>query len=240
MEPAVNFQKMEAVILCGGRGTRLGDRTRDLPKPMMPVAGEPFLKILIDFLHPFSFRRVILCTGYKDASIRQYFENYRGMPVVFSHESGPLGTGGALKQCESLVESSPFLVMNGDSFCRIDLPAFLDFHRQRNSAVSVAGVDPGPRRDGGLLLTGKDGSILAFGEKEASLDGVLNAGVYFFERRMLDALPENRFYSLEKDFFPGLCAKEKFYAWHSPEKLYDIGTPERLDEFRKLQASLSL
>ena len=225
---------IDAVILCGGRGTRLGNLTEDLPKPMLPVAGVPFLKILIDFLAAFSFRRIILCTGYKDHSIKRFFENYRGLPVYFSNETGPLGTGGALKRCEPLVESNPFLVMNGDSLCRIDIPVFLEFHRRKKASVSVAVVDPGPRRDGGVILAGKDGRILAFGEKEASMNGVLNAGIYFFDRRIFEALPQNQFYSLEKDFFPKLCAKESFYAWRSPEKLYDIGTPERLDEFRKI------
>ena len=123
---------VDVVILCGGKGTRLSEVVRDRPKPMSEINGRSFLDILIGYVSGFGFKRFILSVGYKADYIKDYYKNNRfSFEILFSRENEPLGTAGGVKQAENLVQSNPFLVMNGDSFCPVDLLQFLDFHSKR-------------------------------------------------------------------------------------------------------------
>ena len=134
-----------AVILCGGQGTRLRPVIGDLPKCLAPVAGKPFLCYILDQLHATRIEKVALCTGYKGKEVEDFFgPNYAGLPLVYSHETEPLGTGGALRHALPLLDSDPVLVLNGDTFCKFNLeyadkllnaPPFLTFSMNRSGVI---------------------------------------------------------------------------------------------------------
>jgi D-glycero-alpha-D-manno-heptose 1-phosphate guanylyltransferase len=119
--------EIDAVILAGGKGTRLKSVVSDRPKPMAEVAGRPFLEWQLLYLRSLGIKRVILCTGYKGESVENHFDTRveMGMEIMYSREDSPLGTGGAIRKALTLVRTDPFLVLNGDSFCPFDLKVLL-------------------------------------------------------------------------------------------------------------------
>ncbi|HNV85630.1 MAG TPA: sugar phosphate nucleotidyltransferase [Candidatus Omnitrophota bacterium] len=228
MEP----QDVDLIILCGGIGKRLKPVTDKIPKPMVTIGQSPFLEILINSIAPYGFEKFILATGYKGEIIEQYFQKRKGLSLHFSREKTALGTAGAVKNCEPFLKNPFFLVLNGDSFCPVDYHSLLEFHEQNKVlATAVVTPDDRSRTDAGSIKIGLDRQILSFCEKEPG--NYLNAGIYVFTRRILEQIPSGRSFSFEKDLFPSLSPDE-FYAYVNPEKLYDIGTPERLKEFQKI------
>ena len=118
-----------AVVLAGGLGTRLRAAVRDRPKGLAQIGGRPFLAYLLDQLDSAGVRKTVLCTGYLGEEVKETFGGeYRGLQLAYSQERSPLGTGGALRLAVPLLASDPVLVLNGDSYCEADLPAFRDWH----------------------------------------------------------------------------------------------------------------
>lgn len=229
-------QDTDVIILCGGRGTRLGTLTDQIPKPLVEIHGKNFLEILIASTARYGFNRFILASGYKGELIRKSFEMRRDHEYVFSQEPEALGTAGGIKFCAPHIKSGDFLVLNGDSLCSAHLTELIAFHTEKKGLASVAVARPErTRTDGGYLAIGAGGKILSFEEKKFAQGRVINAGIYVLNRAILDKIPEGRASSLEKEIFPSLKAGEIF-AFMTAERLYDIGTPERLEEFRKIRA----
>lgn len=218
---------MDVVILCGGKGTRLQSVVSDRPKPMAAVNDKPFLELLMDHAAGFGFRRFVLCAGYMGEMIRDYFAGRR-LPyeVVVAIETEPLDTAGAVKNAEGLIKGGRFMVMNGDSICRADLKAFADFHEEKKPLASLAAARKEDASAFGTVETGEDGKLLAFREKAAAASGLVNAGIYIFEREALALVPAEAKYSLERDLFPALAAKRGVNVFEVPGGLIDIGTPE--------------
>ena len=225
-----DLSSFDAVILCGGLGTRLRSEMGQTPKVMAPVDGQPFLELLIHQLKSQGFERIILCTGYKSDFIERHFKgNSLGVTMEFSRETEPLGTGGALKNARAFIQSDPFFVLNGDSICVLNFKNLCEFHKKKKSLVSVGiGKVKNPGDFGSIVLDATD-RILAFQEKIPS-DGLsiayVNAGVYCFSRDIFKKMPEAHRFSLEKDFFPTLT-KDAFFGFVVEESFWDIGTPER-------------
>jgi NDP-sugar pyrophosphorylase family protein len=233
--------QIDAVILCGGLGSRLAGVVGDCPKPMAQIGRRPLLDILIDYFSSFGFRRFVLCTGHRSQVIREHYS--RGsdsLEFVISDESSALGTAGALKNAEACVRSDPFLVTNGDSFCPADLAEFYDFHSAKRAVMSMAVVESPSRNDAGLVAIDDCQRIVGFEERGSHHHGsYVNAGVYLFRREILSLIPSNTKYSLEYDLFPKLVNSASF-AYICREPLIDIGTPERYawakDFFRRYGA----
>lgn len=217
----------EALILCGGRGTRLQAVVSDRPKPLAEVAGRPFLELLMDYVSGFGVRRFVLCAGYMGEMIRDHFAGRR-LPyeVAVSIETEPLDTAGAVKLAEPLIRSGRFLVLNGDSIVRADLKAFAAFHASRLPLASLAAARKEDASAFGTLDVDAGGKLLAFREKAAAKSGLVNAGIYIFEREALRLIPAGKKYSLERDLFPALAAKSAVQVFEVPGELIDIGTPE--------------
>ena len=130
---------MQAIVLAGGLGTRLRSVVTDLPKPMAPVAGRPFLAWILDRLAQAGFERVVLAVGYRHEAIQQHFgSTYRGMALHYSVEDRPLGTGGALRLAADHVSHWPVFVLNGDTFLEIDYRAMRESHVQGREQMSMA------------------------------------------------------------------------------------------------------
>lgn len=225
----------DVLILCGGRGTRLQSVVSDKPKPMAEVDTRPFLDLLIDHVATFGFRRFLLLAGHQAEVIASHYKIPRnGLSIHVSVEPQPLGTGGAVRHAQSLIQSDPFLVLNGDSFCRVDLPGMLRYHFQHEDALAIIALarEMEPTDYGGVTLD-ETGRILRFDEKNPqAASGLVNAGIYVFNRGLLDRIPAGRAVSLETEVFPAL-AGQGLYGFATDSELYDIGTPERLDRARR-------
>ncbi|MBI2900395.1 MAG: nucleotidyltransferase family protein [Planctomycetes bacterium] len=215
-------------ILAGGRGTRLGPLLCDLPKPMLPVAGRPFLEYLVEWAGRFGIDDIVLCVGFRAEKIRAHFGNGGGR-IRYSAEREPLGTAGALRLALPLVRTDPFLAMNGDSFCPVELDALLRKHRDRRAAATLAVVETEDRSRFGSVEVGTGGDVLGFREKGAGAGrGWINGGVYALGKNVLERVAEGSSASIERDVFPGLVGRG-LCAFGTPGPLVDIGTPESLE-----------
>jgi D-glycero-alpha-D-manno-heptose 1-phosphate guanylyltransferase len=213
-----------AVILCGGKGTRLRKVIRGKPKPMAPIAGAPFLDYLIAYLSRAGVRTIILCTGYKSGVIEsRYRSRGNAAEIIISREDRPLGTAGAIKHAAKSITSDPFLVLNGDSICAADLSRLLTFHLKKKARASLVLTENTGRSDVGAVVTDNSGRVVKFSEKSGRGD-FMNAGIYVLNKEVLELIPKGRKCSLEYELFPEL---KDFYGFKSRAALLDIGTPER-------------
>jgi len=222
----------DAVILAGGKGTRLKGVISDRPKPMAEVAGRPFLEWQLMFLRSLGITRAVICTGYKAESVENYFNSLSGlgMDVVYSREDSPRGTGGAVLNALPLVQTDPFLVLNGDSLCPFDPSLLLKTYEGSGASVILLLVEvPEAGRFGTVILDG-NGYIKDFREKKPSGESrLINAGVYLMGRSLLEKSDEAGFFSLETDIFPQLPPRAMAgLVGHGP--FLDIGTPESYRE----------
>jgi len=225
---------LDVLILCGGLGTRLKEVLKDSPKPMVQVHGRPFLDLLIQHVSSFGFRRFILCTGYKSDVIEQYFKKKNDDNIyIISKEQEALGTGGGIKYAEPLISSSYFMVLNGDSICRANLKEFVDFHESNNASVSLTLSKVDDMGEYGSVTINDDNGVTAFKEKskQISSPGLVNAGIYLFDKNILTTLEGQRKISLEHEVLPFLIGKGIF-GFVTDQNLYDIGTPEKLELLR--------
>lgn len=216
-----------AVILAGGLGTRLRSVVADRPKVLAQVLSKPFLAYLLDQVAGVGVRHVVFCVGYLSEQIRAAFGAvYAEMHLVYSQESMPLGTAGALRLALPLLQSETVLVMNGDSFCQVDLGAFWVWHFARDANATLLLTEVADTRRYGRVQVDEEGSILGFDEKDAiGGAGWINAGIYLLSRHLLLAIPTNRFVSLESEMFP-TWINQGLYGYRSGGRFLDIGTPE--------------
>lgn len=220
---------MEAIVLAGGLGTRLRAAVPDLPKPMAPVSGRPFLEHQLDYWAGQGVTRFILSVGYRhDAISRHFGAEYRGVPVGYTIEHQPLGTGGGLLlAARELAATGPFLVLNGDTFFEVALATLRDFHAARGADLTLSLFrSPQHGRYTGLSI-GAAGEVLSLNAGEKG--GLANGGVYLVTRALLEggAWPAGSRVSLEEDILPtALRAGKRLFGMEFPGRFLDIGIPE--------------
>jgi mannose-1-phosphate guanylyltransferase len=227
-EPAVSEVVEAAVILVGGRGTRLGSLTDTLPKAMLPLAGRPLLAYLLDALRRAGVERAVLACGYRAEAIRDCFGTEAdGLALEYVVEQRPLGTGGALRLAADGITSS-FLAINGDQILDIDLSALVRFHVDRQAKATLLLKEVEDARRYGLVRTDDRGRVIRFAEKsfEKREPALVNAGVYVFEPGALATIPLGRPASLEEDVLPGLAREGSMFGLELPGYWLDVGTPE--------------
>jgi D-glycero-alpha-D-manno-heptose 1-phosphate guanylyltransferase len=222
-------QPLTAILLAGGFGTRIRELYPDVPKPMIPVSGKPFLEWAIQYWVRQGVRRFVISLGHLAEVAERYFASRPddGLEIVLVTEPHAMGTGGAVLYAGRVAElSDPFIVGNGDSLVLAETYAA----QQRIAAAGVDGVVLGVRVPDtsryGSLAIGEDARLLGFREKQPG-EGVINAGVYFFRRAVLDRFPAKQPLSMEVDVFPSLLnagADLRVVAVDAP--FLDIGTPE--------------
>jgi NDP-sugar pyrophosphorylase family protein len=220
----------DAVVLCGGMGLRLQSVIGEAPKGMAEVAGRPFLELLLRQLCRHGFQRAILAVGYQRDAIRMHFGDHAfGLEIVYSEETYPLGTGGALRNAVEHITSDSLLVMNGDSYTNVDLTHFLDHCRETAADAGVVVVPADGRSDCGFALLDGDGRMEGFNEKQAPVDAsYVNAGIYLLSRQMLLDVPTVEAVSLERELLPRwLREGKKIKGFIYSGECVDIGTPER-------------
>ena len=196
---------------------------------MATVRGQPFLSFLLDQLVATGIRSAVLCTGYLGEQVRAVFgQFYRNLPLDYSHEPLPLGTGGALQLALPLITSDFVLILNGDSLCRFQSDNFWAWHCDHRSEATLllTHVSDGARY--GRVQVGRDGRITSFEEKDGNKgSGWINAGVYLISRRLIQTIPPDRSVSLEREMFP-IWISEGLYGCQIGDAFLDIGTPESL------------
>jgi D-glycero-alpha-D-manno-heptose 1-phosphate guanylyltransferase len=221
---------IDVLILCGGLGSRLRPLIADRPKGLAPIGGKPFLDILVKDLVDQGFRRIVFCVGHMKEQIIERYRERSEAQYLFSQEDTPLGTGGALQLALPLVLSDPFLVMNGDSLCRVDFKAFLAFHRSKAAAASFVLARADERNDTGVVCLDEAQRVLSFlkwGDATDPRHCFLNAGIYLMQREALILSGLTPPFSLELDVFPVLVNSKPCFGFVSTSTLIDIGTPER-------------
>ena len=236
----------QAVILLGGKGTRLAARFPDLPKALVPVRGRPFLEWQLDWLKRNGIARVLLAAGHKADVLDAYLAARApdGLDLVLSREPEPLGTGGALKFVEPLLATDPVLVFNGDSltpnldfstpwkkvFHGVEKTAGF-FHSVEKSFPQCGKIFVAPIAEAGRYGTVEsdaEGFVTAFREKAERAAGFVNTGVYLLPRALIAAIPAGKAVSIETEIFPALAARRQLLALPAPPPLLDMGTPEGL------------
>jgi D-glycero-alpha-D-manno-heptose 1-phosphate guanylyltransferase len=222
--------QVDAIILAGGRGTRLQTVVRDVPKPLAPVAGRPFLDYQIALLAASAgVRRAVLATGYLSDKIEAHYADCPPpLPLDIVSEEELLGTGGAVANALRATESARVLVMNGDSLFRWSLDALVSaldhLGPAGGAALGVVHVED-LSRYGEVEVV--DGRVAAFYEKRPQArPGLINAGVYLFDRSVLEALPQGRVISLEHEVFPPLAEQSRLAAAIHRSEFIDIGVPD--------------
>lgn len=216
----------DVIVLAGGFGTRLRSVVPDLPKPLAPVAGRPFLAYVLDRYAAAGMRRAILATGFRSEAIEQAVASpWKGMEVVISREATPLGTGGAIRQAGRLIGGDGAHVANGDTFLRFDAAALEAVTRSLGVPMGVALVRVDDvRRHGAAKVSG--GRLVGFTEKGGTGPGLINAGSYFLTADAFAQLPDRDSFSFEEMVLTPWSAAGKVAAYEGVESFIDIGIPE--------------
>ncbi|MES2219126.1 MAG: nucleotidyltransferase family protein [Pseudomonadota bacterium] len=218
---------MQAIILAGGFGTRLRSVLADVPKPMAPLHGKPFLAYLLYYLKGQGVTDVALSVHYLREQIEAYFGNsYKEISIQYAVEERPLGTGGAIIKSLPLTDPSrPVFVLNGDTFLQMDYRAMLVMHHQHGGLLSMAlrSVDDCSRY--GVVMT-ENNVITAFKEQGGSYPGLINAGVYLLNANLFRGRSFPEQFSFERDFLFPEVASIKPQAFVVEDYFIDIGVPE--------------
>lgn len=216
-----------AVVLAGGLGTRLRTVVSDRSKVVAEVNGRPFLHFIFDQLVAAGVQKAVLCTGYLADNVRELLgEQYKSLALCYSVEAEPLGTGGAIRLALPLIQSDPVLIMNGDSYCDIDLMMFAQQHftSQADASLALTTVSDISRYGAVDVTTNK--IVHKFEEKgQRSGSGLINAGIYLLAKQTIAAIPPGTPVSLEREVFPELI-KCGFHSFTTDGQFIDIGVPE--------------
>ncbi|MEE1666920.1 sugar phosphate nucleotidyltransferase [Streptomyces sp. NPDC003328] len=225
----------EAIILVGGKGTRLRPLTNHTPKPLLNVAGSSFIRHQIAKLMDAGVEHVVFATSYLASLFEEEFKDFsRNLQISYAVEEVPLGTGGAIRNAARLLRGgaadAPVLILNGDILSGVDLRAILARHEDKDADVTLYLTRVADPRAFGLVPTGEDGRVLSFLEKpktaEECVTDQINAGCYVFGRSVLDTIPADREVSVEQETFPQLVAEGRRVFGHTTEDYWrDLGTP---------------
>lgn len=216
---------MEAIILAGGLGTRLSTVVKDVPKPMAPVCGRPFLEYVLDAVIADGVDKLILAVSYKKEYIIQHIgSSYKKAKVLYSIEETPLYTGGAIKKALGLCAEDRVFAVNGDTFFPVKLRRMRNVSQKYNVPAVIAVKRMFNFSRYGNVSIDKNMAVTAFNEKQFCRDGFINGGVYDIAKDSLNSCPD--VFSIEKDYFPVLAAEQKVYAFQDEGCFIDIGIPE--------------
>ncbi|MFG3018138.1 sugar phosphate nucleotidyltransferase [Streptomyces sp. NPDC048254] len=224
----------EAIILVGGKGTRLRPLTNHTPKPLLGVAGSSFIRHQVAKLMAAGVEHLVFATSYLADLFEDEFRGFsQDLEISYAVEEVPLGTGGAIRNAGRLLRGpshAPVLVLNGDILSGVDLRAVLEQHEARRADVTLHLTRVADPRAFGLVPTDGSGRVLAFLEKpktaEECVTDQINAGCYVFRRSVLDAIPADREVSVEQETFPGLVARgDRVFGHTTADYWRDLGTP---------------
>ena len=224
----------QALILAGGLGTRLGEITKNIPKPMVPVGDKPFLHWLVELLKRSGINRFVLCTGYLSEKIEEYFGDGTkfGCSIQYSAEQTPLGTGGAIKKAAGLLEET-FLVLSGDNYLPLNFRDYVNSFSRQSEKTSVGGMlacwdNEPPMFRSNVLLDENSRKILSYDFKSDEGKNFVDIGVKIFNHRLFDYFPAQEKFSLEIDCMGRMAADGLLTGYPVEFPPLDVGTHEGL------------
>jgi mannose-1-phosphate guanylyltransferase/phosphomannomutase len=226
---------MKAMILAAGVGSRLDPLTRNVPKPMVPIANKPVIEHIIEFLREHGFREIVINVHYLAEKITNWLGNGErlGVSITYSYEEEPLGTAGGVKRCEDFFDGT-FLVVGADDLCDIDLRRVLAYHKEKKAMVTIALSLVDDPSEYGVVLTNERGKVIAFIEKprgERIPSNTVNTGIYILEPEVLELIPKGQFFDFGRDLFPLLINKKiPFYGYLALGYWKDVGNIKQYKE----------
>lgn len=224
----------DILILTGGKGSRIKKRLKDKPKTLVQIGGEYLIDITINYLFNQGFRRFILCTGFYANPLKDHFLNNKmlnNIEIIFSHEETQIGTGGAIKNAEKLVRSKIFFVINGDTFIKLNYAEMLDFHISKKADITLSSGIPKFSGNYRQINVDNNEKIISLGDKNKLSKLQSDAGVYCFNREIIDKMPNKYPFALESYFIKD-SFENNLFLYATNKVFIDIGTPERLDKIK--------
>lgn len=222
---------MKAIIMAGGKGTRIASLKADVPKPMIEIEGKPILQYQIECLQRQDIRDIILIIGYLGDKVEGYFHNGSrfGVNISYIREEMPLGTAGALYYLKGVIKED-FLLMNGDSILDVDMKKFQEAHLKNNGLVTILTHPNSHPYDSGVILADRRGIVKKWLTKEEErcwYKNRVNAGLHMISPKLLERFDSVQKRDLDRDILKPLIAEEQLYVYDSPEYIKDMGTPDR-------------
>ena len=228
---------MQAILLCGGMGTRLRSVVSDRPKPMADICGKPFLQYLLEMLRDKGITEVIFALGYMGEMIEEYFQDGSafGLKIAYSYEEEPLGTGGAIRNALPKILEEEVLVLNADTYFPMDYQGLYHFHQENDGDFSLATRAVPDISRYGAVRRDAAGRILAWNEKLEDggqpLAGEINGGIYVMKKSLIAEIPEGK-QSLEQDCVPKwLSEGKRIFGLPFDGYFMDIGIPKDYQQF---------
>lgn len=222
----VEIIMIEAIVLAGGKGTRLGGISKDAPKPMLPVGGKPFVEYILAYLVEQNVGRVVLSVGHlADVVIRYFGNEFCGMVVDYAREDDVMGTGGAIRMSMDRITSQYAVVLNGDTIFKPDLSAMIGRHELMSACITMALRHEHERsRYGSVNLDGD--KVIGFAEKKSTEGGLMNAGLYVINRDFaINHMPMKE-HSFEQEILPEAIEMKCLYGYVGEGYFIDIGIPD--------------
>ena len=221
---------VDVVFLAGGFGTRLGSLTKTTPKPLVKVGSRPFIHYPMDHLTTSGLvRKFIMCTGYLADQFHELGTDFKSVPIRYSREQAPLGTGGALVAASREISSDLFLLINGDTYIDFDVSKFISVCEQTNQMGLVITKVPDVSKTGWEIKITVDGATYMASNKSSA--GRVNGGVYLLRKSFIETLPEHPF-SLEDKILKERDIFKHLYLFQHDGRFIDMGTPEGLERAR--------
>ena len=224
---------MKAVIMAGGKGTRLSSVNKDIPKPMFQILGKPILEYQIESLVKSGIHDITLIVGHMKEVIKDYFRDGQkyGVKINYIEENEPLGTAGALYFLKD--ETEDFIMVFGDLILDIDFIRFMNFHKRHNAWISLYGHPNSHPYDSDVIVVDEDAKVTDILSKSEERTGYyhnfVNAGIYCVSPKTLSIINKPEKLDLEKNVITPLIGQGNVYAYKSTEYVKDVGTPERLE-----------
>jgi NDP-sugar pyrophosphorylase family protein len=229
---------MKAVVLAGGKGTRLAPYTTVLPKPLLPIGEMPILEVLLWQMKRAGVKEVVLTVGHMAAILRSYFGNGEefGMKISYSYEDKPLGTAGPLALVNGL--DKPFLVTNGDVLTTLSIKKLFAFHKQKGSIATIAAHHRQVKIELGVIEWDDDDRVSGYIEKPTN-DYTVSMGMYVFEPRVLDYIPKGQYLDFPDLILKLIAAGEQVSGYRFDGYWMDLGRPDDYlqanDDFSKMK-----
>lgn len=222
---------MKAVIMAGGKGTRIASVASDIPKPMIPICDKPILQHQIECLKAQNITDITLIVGHLGHVIEEYFEDGSkfGVNINYIVEEQPLGTAGALYFLKETI-AEDFILLNGDIIFDVDFERFLNYHKEKGGYATILTHPNSHPYDSGLVVTDKDGLVVKWMHKEDErlyYKNRVNAGLHILSPKVLEMFTEAKKTDLDRDVLKQLIPQQKLVAYDSPEYVKDMGTPDR-------------
>lgn len=222
---------MQAVVLIGGKGTRLRPITHTVPKAMVPLRNKPYIGYLVESLRTAGLEKLVFSMGYLPAPIQRYFDglDLEGCSLDYVVEDVPLGTAGGIKNVEEHLGEGPFIAANGDILTGLNIAEVVEAHRNSGNLATITLTSVEDPTAYGLVEVDHQLRVKRFVEKPGANEmhsSLINAGIYVLERQVLNMVPKGREVSIEREIFPELQAMGKLGAYVSSAYWRDIGTPQ--------------